>query len=214
MILSPPSTCHCVYPSVCFSLHSESFVRLWAPGCGCYGCFGTELDLCWAAASVCSHHAHRTKVRTVTWSSLCVFVRTAVSFSLIMSTCYSVIQLSLIDVAVFCSEPRRSRGFAAQLYCLCPFVQPHNINCSPLPPLVKPAETSGTSWCSARALMPAGDDRSMSALWNTFRLASLSPTTREENWPFISSAHWAHAPPCCSPGTQKNTPLQTPTDEL
>ena len=145
---------------------------------------------------------------------VCVFVRTAVSFSLIMSTCYSVIQLSLIDVAVFCSEPRRSRGFAAQLYCLCPFVQPHNINRSPLPPLVKPAETSGTSWCSARALMPAGDDRSMSALWNTFRLASLSPTTREENWPFISSAHWAHAPPCCSPGTQKNTPLQTPTDEL
>lgn len=51
--------------------------------------------------------------------------------------------------------------------------------------------------------MPAGDDQSMSALWNTFRLVSLSPTTREENWPFISSVRWAHAPPCCSPGTVK-----------
>lgn len=50
----------------------------------------------------------------------------------------------------------------------------------------------------------------MSALWNTFRLTSLFPTTREENWPFISSAHWAHAPPCCSPGTRLNTALCTP----
>ncbi|MEQ2183024.1 hypothetical protein GOODEAATRI_028326 [Goodea atripinnis] len=37
----------------------------------------------------------------------------------------------------------------------------------------------------------------MSDLWSTLRLASLFPTTSEENWPFISSARWAHVPPCC-----------------
>lgn len=39
---------------------------------------------------------------------------------------------SLIDVTVFRSQPGRSHRFLAQRYCLCPFLQPHNINHSPL----------------------------------------------------------------------------------
>lgn len=45
-----------------FFLHSESFLWLWAPGCRSNGGSGTELDHSWTTASVCSHHAGRTKV--------------------------------------------------------------------------------------------------------------------------------------------------------
>lgn len=68
-----PLTIHSVYPSILL-LHSESLVRLWAPGCRRYSGFGTELDHGCTPASVYSHHSHRTKVRGVTFISvlLCV----------------------------------------------------------------------------------------------------------------------------------------------
>lgn len=68
-----PLTIHSVYPSILL-LHSESLVRLWAPGCRRYSGFGTELDHGCTPASVYSHHSHRTEVRGVTSISvlLCV----------------------------------------------------------------------------------------------------------------------------------------------
>lgn len=90
-----PPTCHSDYPPV-FFLPSESLVRLWAPGCRSYGGFGSELDLCWAAASVCSHHAHRTKVRRV---------------------CVCVLKSS--SACLMCSELGQSCRFAARRYYVC-----------------------------------------------------------------------------------------------
>lgn len=56
--------------SPCISLlHSESLLRLWAPGCRSDSGFGTELDHGCTSASVRSAHAHRAKV-----SSVCVCV--------------------------------------------------------------------------------------------------------------------------------------------
>lgn len=49
-----------------------------------------------------------------------------------MSTCCSIMSLSLINVTAFSSELGRLRKFLAQSYCLCPFLQPHNIKRSPL----------------------------------------------------------------------------------
>lgn len=46
-----------------FSSLSESLIRIWATGCWSNGGFSAKLDQSGATAPMCSHNAHRTKVR-------------------------------------------------------------------------------------------------------------------------------------------------------
>lgn len=125
---SPPTNLlFSLYPSIFFP-HSESFVRLWPPGCRCYGGFSTELDHSEATAPVCSHHAHWTEVRGVILSSLCVCV---VFFSHYQrSLFYHPAQSDRCHHILAGAET--GCRLVAQCYCPCPSLEPHNIKHSPL----------------------------------------------------------------------------------